>query len=65
MLIPRTEYLTFVAAGKFSKAGIREFAGSVGVAPGVVVGRLQHDGMLPFTHCNELKQHFEWAEQAN
>jgi len=65
MLIPKSEYSEFVAVGSFSKARIRAFAKGVGVAPGIVVGRLQHDGRLPFTHFNDLKQHFEWAKQSN
>ncbi len=65
MLVPTGAYRGFAAAGSFSKAGIRAFAESVGVAPGIVVGRLQHDRRLPYTHCNDLKRHFEWAERAN
>ena len=65
ILVPRAQYEAFVASGVFSKAGIRSFAEGIGIAPGIVVGRLQHDGKLPFTHCNELKRHLEWAEAAN
>lgn len=65
MLVPPGAYWSFVAAGTFSKAGIRSFAESVGVAPGIVVGRLQHDKRLPYTHCNDLKRHFEWAERSS
>ncbi len=28
---------------------------------GIVVGRLQHDGILPLSHCNHLKRRFEWV----
>lgn len=65
MLVPAGMYRDFAAMGSFSKAGIRSFAESAGVAPGIVVGRLQHDGRLPYTHCNDLKRHFEWAEKSN
>lgn len=65
MLVPASAYRDFAETGSFSKAGIRSFAESVGVAPGIVVGRLQHDGRLPYTHCNDLKRHLEWAERAN
>lgn len=65
MLVPPSAYRGLVAAGGFSKAGIRAFAESVGVAPGIVVGRLQHDGHLPYTHCNDLKRHFEWVKRQN
>ncbi|MDO9107932.1 MAG: helix-turn-helix domain-containing protein [Coriobacteriia bacterium] len=65
MLVPPGAYRDFVAAGGFNKTGIRSFAESIGVAPGIVVGRLQHDGRLPYTHCNDLKRHFEWVQRPN
>lgn len=65
MLVPSREYRHFVAAACFSKVGISAFAESLGVAPGIVVGRLQHDGHISYAHCNELKRHFEWAERSN
>jgi HTH-type transcriptional regulator/antitoxin HigA len=40
---------------------IRQLAEELGIAPGIIVGRLQHDGLLPRTHCNELKQRIEWT----
>ncbi len=43
-----------------SKAVIRRFASSIGVSPGIVVGRLQHDGLIPPSHCNDLKKKYKW-----
>jgi hypothetical protein len=43
-----------------TKAGIKEFAKEAGIAPGIVVGRLQHEKLLPSTHCNELKRYLTW-----
>ena len=40
-------------------ASVEEFAESLGVAPGIVVGRLQRDGIIPYTHLNKLKQRVE------
>jgi len=60
-LIPRQDYAGFVKEGSFSKINIRRFASQVGVAPGIVVGRLQHDKHLPMTHCNDLKTKLRWA----
>jgi len=61
-LIPLAAYRDLASRGPYySKQVIRSFADSIGVAPGIVVGRLQHDGRLPHTHCNDLKQHFQWA----
>lgn len=37
-------------------ARIEAFAAKVGLAPGIVVGRLQHDGALPWSHGNDYKR---------
>lgn len=36
------------------------FASRVGVAPGVVVGQLQHDGILEHRQLNGLKRRYKW-----
>lgn len=43
-----------------SKVSIRRFASSIGVSPGIVVGRLQHDRLMPHSHCNDLKKKYDW-----
>jgi len=45
MLIPPEAYQQFVRKGPTS-ASICRFAEQIGIAPGIVVGRLQHDGYL-------------------
>lgn len=61
-LIPPAEYRRFTPrAGHYSKDEIRNFAEHLKIAPGIVVGRLQHDGKLAVQNCNDLKQHFEWV----
>ena len=61
-LIPVGVYKNFTHGGRrhYSKAKILYFAEEVGVAPGIVVGRLQHDELLPYTHCNDLKEKYSW-----
>lgn len=60
LLIPPISYRRLRQRNVRSKEGIRHFAGSIGVSPGIVVGRLQHDGALPRTHCNDLKVTYDW-----
>lgn len=60
-LISSKDYREFVRRGRFSDAGIRSFARSIGIAPGIVVGRLQHDMHIPYSHHNKLKVIFEFA----
>ncbi len=64
-LIPPAEWKEFTISlsGKnISVARIEKFARKVGITPGIVTGRLQHAGFIPFSHCNKLKRRFRWAE---
>ena len=38
-------------------AAVRKFSASIGVAPGIVVGRLQHDGYWAHSRGHSLKRH--------
>jgi hypothetical protein len=40
---------------------IHDFAKAIGIGPGIVVGRLQHDGVLEHWQGNKLKQNLEWG----
>ena len=39
---------------------LMEFAQKMGIAPGIVVRRLQQEKLLPLDHYNHLKGHLEW-----
>jgi len=62
LLISPKEWQLFLSSGTtyMSKERIKQFAQTIGIAPGIVVGRLQHEGHLRYTHCNELKVAFQW-----
>ncbi len=62
ILIPEGEYSTFIRdREKFYPEDIQKFARAVGIAPGLVVGRLQFDGFLDRKFCNHLKRRFEFG----
>jgi len=63
-LIPPRLLKSFVASLSFPVAlnRVKEFAESIGIAPGIVVGRLQHDKILPMNVGNGLKFPFSWGE---
>jgi HTH-type transcriptional regulator/antitoxin HigA len=46
-----------------SLASVRSFAREIGVAPGVVVGRLHHEKKWPHSWGNDLKRRFELLEE--
>ena len=60
-LIPKTEYDEFIrmCSRSFTAETIRRFAAKINVLPGIVVGRLQHDGYLTNqTRLNSLKSKY-------
>ena len=44
------------------RIAINSFARSVRVSPGIVVGRLQRDGILSHKFCNDLKVKLQWPQ---
>ena len=58
-LIPKdkAEVLPFLQR---TEASVREFSDTIGVAPGIVVGRMQHEGHLPRNFLNKLKVFYRW-----
>jgi len=63
MLIPPKELSSFlVSASNPTLLPIRRFAAQIGIAPGIIVGRLQHDKLLPMSWGNDLKIRYEWVE---
>jgi len=60
-LIPPTSLHDFVRKGSFTNESIHSFAETIGVGPGIVVGRLQHDGILKHHQGNALKQKLGWG----
>jgi len=61
-LIPQRTYSRFIEKGIFTTDRIRELAGELGIAPGIIVGRLQHDKHLDWGKLNYLKCRFQLVE---
>lgn len=59
-LIPPAQLSAFIKASYYGNDAIHDFAGRVGVGPGIVVGRLQHEGILAPYQGNALKQKLGW-----
>ena len=60
ILIPKSAWEQFVATSPRSAHVVTAFAEEQGIAPGIVVGMLQHKGFLPWTHLNGLKVRLAW-----
>lgn len=53
------EELYMLGASRFS---IIAFAKKVGIAPGLIVGQLQHAGILRYNQMYHLKRRYQWAD---
>lgn len=54
-LVPRHAWERFIATSPRSERAVMKFSDEQCIAPGIVVGMLQHQGHLPWTHLNRLK----------
>jgi HTH-type transcriptional regulator / antitoxin HigA len=61
LLIPPRALSDFIRKEAFTNDSIHDFAEAVGVGPGIVVGRLQHEGLLAPHQGNTLKQKLNWG----
>lgn len=60
-LIPTHQFDEFKACDNFSQSSVCSFAKELGIAPGIVVGRLQNEGCIEYSMMNGLKVHYEIA----
>lgn len=58
-LLPRKEFDAFRHAGKFTEQSILSFAAGQGIAPGILVGRLQYEGLIGGGTLNRLKREID------
>lgn len=65
-LIPAIDFEAFIgqASGRFSNAAVRTFAESIGIDPGIVVGRLQHQKLVQPQVLNGLRSQYTWAKDS-
>lgn len=61
-LLPSPSYAAFVARRDFSSSAVKRFAATQRIAPGVVVGRLQHEKHIHFAMLNDLKDRLTWGD---
>ncbi|MBU1125946.1 MAG: HigA family addiction module antidote protein [Candidatus Omnitrophica bacterium] len=59
-LVPRSDYEVFINKGAFNRSAILRFAADMGIAPGIVLGRLQHDKKVAFNQLHDLKPRLCW-----
>ena len=60
ILVPKPAWEQFAATSPRSEQVVKAFADEQGIAPGIVVGMLQHAGVISWKHLNGLKVRLEW-----
>jgi len=63
ILISKSNYKKLTSLAKFSRQSISAFAKELDLSPGIIVGRLQHDGLIPYSWLNKLKRKFVFSAQ--
>lgn len=63
ILIPPEHWEMFRSRGNFSVSAVRNFAAFVGIAPFVVVGRLQKEGRVAYSQLAGLKERYQWQNR--
>lgn len=65
-LLSPSAWQHFVASGAYlDEVSICNFALEQGIAPGIVLGRLQHEGLLGWDSLSHLKVRLEWSEDGS
>ena len=59
-IISPKDWRTFSDAREFTAGDVAAFADKQGVSPGIVVGRLQHEGRTHYRNLNQLKAQLQW-----
>jgi len=59
-LIPLTDFGRLKASARLTSETVESFANEQGICRGIVVGRLQHEGLIPLNHMNGFKRRLQW-----
>ena len=58
ILIDSKDFEDFRRNGDYSESQVLQFAKAQGIAPGIIVGRMQLEGMIKYSMLNNLKEKY-------
>lgn len=63
-LIPQEQWKRFLRKNAgISKKTVAEFAAELKISSAIVIGRLQHENIIPHSHLNELRRKFDFVNE--
>ncbi len=60
VFVPKGVFEELLSLPRISEALVMGYSRKLGIAPGILVGMLQHEGKLPHSHLNGLKEKYTW-----
>ena len=63
LLIPPAAWMLITQTKPRGGVEVQALASKLGIAPGILVGRLQREKLLPCSHLNALKVNLEFADE--
>jgi HTH-type transcriptional regulator/antitoxin HigA len=62
-LISQADFDRIHQAGQFGRDAVERWATELGLTPGIVVGRLQHEGLIHPPQLNYMKRRWDWGDR--
>ena len=60
-LIPPNEWEEFVDSQRYDANSVKRFAARIKIDPCMVVGRMQHEKLIPYSSLTNLKKRYQWV----
>ncbi len=60
LLIPPAEWKKLISGDFRKKDVVKGFAESINISPAIVVGRLQHEKLLPYSYMSDFRRRFDF-----
>lgn len=62
LLIQPDQFGHFIeSCPRLSRTDVLALAQTLDISPGIIVGRLQHEGIIPYSNLNDLRMRLTWA----
>jgi len=61
-IIPPDAWAEFVTTEPSTVTDVNRFASEIGIDPGIIVGRMHREGLIPYSRLAYLKSRFVWKE---